>query len=291
MLAVPGSSPAMMAKAATLPADEVFLDLEDAVAPGSKDAARANVVAALGDLGWGERLLAVRVNPVGSPWHEQDVADVVRAGRGRLDALILPKVETADQVRALEGLVAAFEAPRRPIWLEAQIESARGLVEVERIAGASNRLAALHFGPADMSASLGMPALTVGAAVADYPGDQWHAVLVRILVAARAAGIQAIDGPHLALEDLDGLRAAARRVRSLGYDGKWAIHPAQLPVINEAFSPSGEEVDRARAILAAHDEATRAGTGAVRFDGEMVDEANRRMAEQVLARARADEPG
>ena len=284
VLAVPGSSPRMLAKAATLPADEVFLDLEDAVADPAKAEARENVVRAIAEGDWGDRLLAVRINAMRSPWYRDDLDAVLSRAARRLDAVIVPKVETAEQVRDLAGVMTAAGSGAA---LEVQIETALGLMNVEAIAAGSDRLAALHFGPADMSASLGMPALTAGGLAADYPGDQWHAVLVRILVAARANGLQALDGPHLALGDPDGLRAAALRVRVLGYDGKWAIHPAQLEVINEAFSPTEEEVERAREILAALEAASTAGVGAVRHGGEMLDEANRRMAERVLARAGA----
>jgi citrate lyase subunit beta/citryl-CoA lyase len=251
----------MIEKAATLAADEVILDLEDGVAADAKDAARANLA-----LGRARGTLAIRINGTATEWWRDDLAAVAEAGPDvRPDVVVVPKVESADEVRAVAELVPAG------VGLEAQIESARGLIEVERIAAAGGPLEALVFGPGDFAASLGVPVLTIGAGASEY-------ALARIAVAARANGLQPVDGPYAELHDLEGLRADARRALALGYDGKWVIHPDQIEPVNDAFTPSSEQLERARRILAAAD-------GAVAVDGAMVDAASKRMAEAVLARA------
>jgi citrate lyase subunit beta/citryl-CoA lyase len=288
-LAVPGSSDKMLAKAATLPADEVFLDLEDAVAPLEKnDVTRQKVVDALRNQEWRAQTKVVRVNAVSTPWCFRDIAYVVEGAGAALDCIMLPKVETPGDVHFADRLLAQLEAeldlPER-IGLEVQIESPLALVHVEAIAASSPRIETLIFGPGDFAASTGMPELTVGAVDGDYAGDQWHYVLWRILIAARAFGLQAIDGPYAQIRDPDGFRQVARRSRTLGFDGKWALHPDQIELCNEIFSPSPEEFDRASRILSAYAEATDGSRlGAVMFEGEMIDEASRKMAEQVVAR-------
>jgi citrate lyase subunit beta/citryl-CoA lyase len=252
-LTVPGDDERKLARAATVRADEVIVDLEDAVGPARKDEARATVERALHDLRFAAATVAIRVNR-GS---DEDLA-LVRSVRP--DVVVLPKVESPDE---LEGL---------PVPAEAQIETARGLVECERIAAAPG-LEALVLGPGDLAASLGVPELTIG------EGGHVEHALLRVLVAARAFGLAAVDGPFVTLDDTTGLRASALRSRTLGYDGKWCIHPAQVEVCNEVYAPTTEEIDRARRILGVE--------GAARLDGEMVDEANRRMAEAILARLRA----
>jgi citrate lyase subunit beta/citryl-CoA lyase len=249
---VPGDDERKLAKAAQLDVDEVILDLEDAVAADRKATARECVARALGDLEWRAQTVAVRVNR-GSA----DDLELVRAARPAV--VVLPKVESPDEVAGL------------PVAVEAQIETALGLVECERIAEAPG-LEALILGPGDLAASLGVPALTIGA------GAHVEHALVRVLVAARAFGLAAIDGPYPALDDAAGLRESAQRSRALGYDGKWCIHPGQIDVCNEVYAPTPEEIERARRILAVE--------GVARLDGEMVDEANRRMAEAILARVR-----
>jgi citrate lyase subunit beta/citryl-CoA lyase len=282
----------MLAKAATLPADEVFLDLEDAVAPLEKnDATRQKVVDALRNQEWLARTKVVRVNAVSTPWCFRDVAYVVEGAGAALDCIMLPKVETPGDVhfadRLLTQLEAELDLPQR-IGLEVQIESPLGLVHVEAIAASSSRIETLIFGPGDFAASTGMPELTVGAVDGDYAGDQWHYVLWRILIAARAFGLQAIDGPYAQIRDSKGFRQVARRSRTLGFDGKWALHPDQIELCNEIFSPSPEEFERASRIISAYAEATDGNRlGAVMFEGEMIDEASRKMAEQVFARGRA----
>lgn len=261
-LTVPGSSERMLAKAALLAADEVIVDLEDAVAVADKEAARETAAAAL--RARPGRTTALRVNARGTAWWEGDLRIAADA---RPDVVVLPKVESPDDVAA----AAALLPPE--VGLEAQIETARGLVEVERIAAAGSRLEALVYGPADLAASLGIPVLTIGEGASDY-------ALARIVVAARANGLQAVDGPYAVLDDEEGLLASTRRSLAYGFDGKWVIHPGQIAAVNDVFTPSHEELARAERILAA-------GDGALRHEGELVDVASRRLAEALLARARA----
>ena len=290
-LSVPGSSPKMLAKAPGLPADEVFLDLEDSVAPGAKEEARANVVQALTEGDWEGKTVVVRINGVQTPWCYRDVIEVVEGAGPNLDCLMIPKAEYATDVTFVDDLLRMIEDTiglERRIGLEVQIETAAGLTNIDDIAAASDRTETLIFGPADMSASLGLPALTAGLPMPNYPGDHWHHVLSKILIAARNAGLQAIDGPYLVIKDLDGFREMALRARALGYDGKWALHPGQIDVLNEVFAPTQEEFDKAEAIIEAYAHATDVErTGAVMFGSEMIDEASRKMAEQVATRGRA----
>jgi citrate lyase subunit beta/citryl-CoA lyase len=250
----------MLAKAPSLPADEVIVDLEDAVAAENKEQARGLAVAALGRGVLG-RTTALRVNGRSTPWWEDDLH---AAAEARPNVVVLPKVESAEDVSA------AAEMLPQEIGLEAQIETARGLVEADRIAAAGHRLEALVFGPADLAASLGVPVLTIGAGVSDY-------ALARVVAAARASGLQVLDGPHARLDDDLGLVLSARRALEHGYDGKWVIHPSQIEPVNRIFTPSPADLDRARRLLDAADRATR-------FDGELVDEASRRLAESLLRR-------
>lgn len=291
-LAVPGSSEKMLAKAAALVADQVFLDLEDSVAPLEKnDETRAKVARALREHEWRAATKVVRVNGVQTPWCFRDIVFVVESAGAALDCIMLPKVETPGDVHFADRLLGQLETqlglPSR-IGLEVQIESPLGLVNVNAIAAASPRLETLIFGPGDFAASVGMPQLSVGAVDGDYGGDQWHYVLWRILAAARAFGLQAIDGPYAQIRDREGFLHVARRSRALGFDGKWALHPDQVVLCNEVFSPSVEQFDRASRIIDAYDAATGDDRlGAVVFEGEMIDEASRKMAQQVVARGRA----
>jgi citrate lyase subunit beta/citryl-CoA lyase len=281
-----------LAKAATLPADEVFLDLEDAVAPSEKtDATRELVVRALVDQEWAAPTREVRVNGVGTRWCLDDIEYVVSRAGSALDALIVPKVESAGQVHfvahLLEQLELRHELPHR-LSLEVQIESPRGLLRLEEIAEASDRVETLIFGPGDYAAAAGVPQLSVGAIERDYPGDQWHYVLGRILTVARAFGLQAIDGPFAAIHDLAGFREVASRSRLLGFDGKWAIHPGQIDICNDVYAPTQEQFEDAKSILASYEQSLEnERTGAAMFDGEMIDEASRKMAQQVVVRGRA----
>jgi citrate lyase subunit beta/citryl-CoA lyase len=285
----------MLDKAPGLDADEVFLDLEDAVAPDVKDAARANVVAALRDGAWGAKTVAVRVNDWSTAWTHRDVVEVVTQAGARLDCILLPKAESAHHVAALDLLLTQVESaaglePGR-IRLEVQIESARGLLDIDSIAAASSRTEALVFGPADFMASVNMRSLVVGEQPPGYDvGDAYHYALMRILVTARAHGLQAIDGPYLQVRDTEGFRRSAQRAAALGYDGKWVLHPDQIAAGNDIFTPSAEDYERAEAILAAYEHATSAAggqRGAVMLGDEMIDEASRKMALVVAAKGRA----
>jgi citrate lyase subunit beta/citryl-CoA lyase len=290
-LSVPGSSPKMLAKAPGLPADEVFMDLEDSVAPLAKEEARGNVVQALKEGDWAAKTVVVRVNGVYTKWCAHDVLEVVGTAGQYLDCVMIPKVEFASDVMFVDNLLRMIEETtglEKRIGLEIQIETATGLRNIDAIAAASGRAETLIFGPADMSASLGLPTVTAGLPMPGYPGDHWHHVLSTILIAARHAGLQAIDGPYLVIKDLDGFREMAMRARALGYDGKWALHPGQVDVLNEVFAPTQEEHDKAEAMLEAYRHATEVeGVGAVMFGSEMIDEASRKMAEQLAARGRA----
>jgi citrate lyase subunit beta / citryl-CoA lyase len=292
-LAVPGSSPRFLEKARGLPVDEVFLDLEDAVAPGAKPAARAAVVAALNGGGWEGKIRAVRINDATTPWAYRDVIEVVEGAGPNLDVIILPKASEPAQVTWLDLLLSQVEQAtgleRGRIGIEAQIEDARGLADVAAIAAASGRLEALVFGPADFMASIGMRSLQVGAQPDGYTrGDAYHYPRMRILVAARSRGIAAIDGPYLAIRDLDGLRQDAASAAALGYDGKWVLHPAQVEPVNEVFAPDQDAYDRAELILDAYAHATGVRqTGAVMLGDEMIDEASRKLALVTAAKGRA----
>jgi len=281
----------MLAKAPSLPADEVFMDLEDSVAPGAKEEARGNIVQALKEGDWAGKTVVVRVNGVNSKWCYRDVIEVVENAHQFLDCLMIPKVEYASDVTFVDNLLRMIEDTLgldRRIGLEIQIETATGITNIDAIATASDRAETLIFGPADMSASLGLPTVTAGLPMPGYPGDHWHFILSRILVAARNTGLQAIDGPYLVIKDLDGFHEMAMRARALGYDGKWALHPGQIDVLNEVFTPTQEEFDKAEAILEAYRHATDVQlAGAVMFGTEMIDEASRKMAEQLASRGRA----
>jgi citrate lyase subunit beta/citryl-CoA lyase len=281
----------MLAKAPSLPADEVFMDLEDSVAPGAKEEARGNIVQALKEGDWTGKTVVVRVNGVDTKWCYRDVIEVVENAHQFLDCLMIPKVEQARDVTFVDDLLRMIEGTlglEKRIGLELQIETATGITNIDAIATASDRAETLIFGPADMSASLGLPTVTAGLPMPGYPGDHWHFILSRILVAARNAGLQAIDGPYLVIKDLDGFREMAMRARALGYDGKWALHPGQIDVLNEVFTPTQEEFDKAEAILEAYRHATDVQlAGAVMFGTEMIDEASRKMAEQLAWRGRA----
>jgi citrate lyase subunit beta/citryl-CoA lyase len=281
----------MLTKAPGLPADEVFMDLEDSVAPAAKEEARGNIIQALKEGDWTGKTVVVRVNSVSTRWCYRDVIEVVENAGQYLDCIMIPKVEYATDVTFVADLLRMIEDTtglENPIGVEIQIETATGITNIDDIANASDRAETLIFGPADMSASLGLPTVTAGLPMPGYPGDHWHFILSRILVAARNAGLQAIDGPYLVIKDLDGFREMALRARALGYDGKWALHPAQIDVLNEVFTPSQEEFDKAEAILEAYRHATDVQlTGAVMFGTEMIDEASRKMAEQLAMRGRA----
>jgi citrate lyase subunit beta/citryl-CoA lyase len=283
----------MLGKAQGLPADQVFLDLEDSVAPLAKEEARANVVAALNDGGWAGKVRTVRVNDLTTKWTYRDVITVVEGAGQHLDCIMLPKVQTAEQVVWLDLLLTQIEQVmgfENRIGIEAQIENAKGLVNVDAIAGASDRVETIIFGPADFMASINMKSLVVGAPHPDYNGDPYHYILMRILMAARTYDLQAIDGPYLQIKDVEGFTAVAKRSAALGFDGKWVLHPGQLDAANEVYSPGQEQYDHAELILDAYDYYTsEAGgkRGAVMLGDEMIDEASRKMALVIAGKGRA----
>jgi citrate lyase subunit beta / citryl-CoA lyase len=288
-LSTPGSNERFLARAPTVPADMTFLDLEDSVAPLEKEAARAKVVDAVKNLSWDDRVLCVRVNAWDSKWTYGDVIEVVGNAGDRLDELMLPKVQSASEVVALDLLLSQVEQhaglPPGHIGIEAQIETTTGLINVEEICAASPRLETIIFGPADFAASMEMPVLTGGVQIPEYPGDHFHYVFSKILMAGRANRLQVIDGPFLKVRELDALRDFAQRTRVLGYDGKWALTPDQVTVLNELYSPTQEQFDRAWDILDAYRRATEEErTGAVMFGDEMIDEASRKMAVKFVSR-------
>jgi len=293
-LSVPGSSAKMIQKAKQLPADQVFLDLEDSVASDAKAHARTQVAASLAEGGWAGQLRGVRVNDWTTPWTHADVIEVVATAGSDLDVVILPKVTDVSHVQALDLLLTQLEVthglPVGRIGVEAQIENAEGLTNADAIA-AGPRVQALVLGPADMMASLNMRTLVVGEQPEGYDvGDAYHHVFMRILVAARARGINAVDGPFLKVRDVEAFRRVAGRAAALGYDGKWVLHPDQIAAGNEIFSPRQADYDHAELILEAYEwHTSRVGgaRGAVMLGDEMIDEASRKMALVVAGKGRA----
>ena len=289
-LAVPGSNPALFEKAAASNVDYVFLDLEDAVAPGDKVQARRNVIEGLRDIDWRGlgKTISVRINGIDTHYMYRDVVDVVEQAGEHLDTILIPKVGVPADVYMVDAMVSQIEEATGltgKIGIEALIETTLGMVNVEAIATSSPRLEAMHFGVADYAASCRARTTNIGGLNPDYPGDQWHDGLSRMLVACRAYGIRPIDGPFGDFNDPDGFLDGARRAAALGYEGKWAIHPSQIELANRVFSPPPEEVDRAHRILAALAEAAAEGRGAAQLDGRMIDAASARMAENVVAQA------
>jgi citrate lyase beta subunit len=293
-LAVPGSQPAMFAKALDSAADYVFLDLEDAVAPGDKERARTNVIAGLLEHDWRARgkTICVRINGIDTHYMYRDVVDVVEQAGHRLDTVLIPKVGVPADVYMVDAMLTQIEEakgiPHR-IGIDVLIETALGMANVETIAQSSRRLEAMHFGVADYAASCRARTVSIGGLNPDYPGDQWHAAISRMVVACRAYGLRPIDGPFGDFKDPDGYRAAGRRGAALGVEGKWAIHPSQIELANEIFTPPPAEVERAKRILVALDEAAREGRGAAQLDGRMIDAASARMAENIVKIAEAIE--
>jgi citrate lyase subunit beta/citryl-CoA lyase len=284
----------MLGKAQGLPADQIFCDLEDSVAPGAKEAARDNVVSALNEGDWTGKTRVVRVNDLTTKWTYRDVITVVEGAGANLDCIMLPKVQTAAQVEWLDLLLTQIEQVMGlevgRIGIEAQIENALGLSNVKDIAFASPRIETIIFGPADFMASMNMPSLVVGALTPDYPGDPFHYVLFKIVEAARARGVQAIDGPFLQIRDVDAFRSVAKKSAALGYDGKWVLHPGQVDAANEVYSPRQEDYDHAELILDAYAwHTSEAGglRGAVMLGDEMIDEASAKMAQVIAGKGRA----
>jgi citrate lyase subunit beta / citryl-CoA lyase len=291
LLAVPATRRKMAEKALASAADAVFLDLEDAVAPDSKAEARKDIVCALKELEWRGRPTVFRANALDTPYFYRDLMEVVEGAGDSLDAVMIPKVNRPEDLCAVSILLSqlelAMDLEKGRIEIEAQIESAEGLANVDSIARATGRLTALHFGPGDFAASVSMPQTSIG--VMDewdeaYPGHRFHYAMQRIVVAARAAGLRVLDGPVADYGDEEGLRRSCLIARSLGFDGKWCIHPAQIAVVNETFSPTDKEVDWARKVVVAYDEANAEGSGSVSVEGQMVDAASIKLARNTLGK-------
>jgi citrate lyase subunit beta/citryl-CoA lyase len=287
LLAVPATRRKMVEKALASDADAVFLDLEDAVAPEGKAAARGDVVSALKELDWHGRPGLYRANALDTSYFYRDLIEVVEEAGDSLDAIMVPKVNRPEDLHAVSMLLSQLELEKGKIKLEAQIESAEGLTNVDSIASATSRLEALHFGPGDFAASVSMPQTSIG--VMDewddvYPGHRFHYAMQRIVVAARAAGVRVLDGPVADYSDEEGLRRSCMIARSLGFDGKWCIHPAQIAVVNETFSPTDREAEWAKKVVAAYEEANATGSGSVSVDGHMVDAASIKLARNTLGK-------
>ncbi|MEL6233135.1 MAG: CoA ester lyase [Pseudomonadota bacterium] len=294
----PGSRPELFAKMASSAADVVNLDLEDSVAPADKPQARANVIAAIKDVDWGRKTLSVRINGLDSPYWYRDVVDLFEADTGRLDMIMIPKAGCAEDIYAVDALVSSIEAAtgrKTPVGFEVIIETAAGLAHVEEIAAASPRMQAMSLGAADYAASMGMQTTGIGgtqenyymldAAGARQMADPWHAVTVSIVAACRTHGLLPVDGPFGDFSDEEGFRAQARRSATLGMAGKWAIHPKQVALANEIFTPSEAAVTEAREILAAMEAAEKAGQGAAVYKGRLVDLASIRQAQVIVRQA------
>lgn len=287
-LSTPGSNEKMIEKALGTAADVVFLDLEDAVAPNQKVEARGKVIQALRSLNWGNKTRAIRMNNIETEYAYQDVIEVVEKAGEYLDLIIIPKVKAARDVFWVDTLLTQIESRlkmKKKIALEVLIEEVQALINVEKIAKSSPRLEAIIFGPGDFSASQGVRMTTIGGSVTTYPGDIWHYARSKIVVAARAAGIDAIDGPYADFRHPDGYREEATRSVTMGFTGKWAIHPSQIEIANEIYSPTKEEVDRARRLEAAYAKAENEGLGAITFDGVMIDAASVRIIRNVIDKA------
>lgn len=284
-LAVPGSSEKMMSKAATLDADEIFLDLEDSVAASAKADARRRVVEALNHLDLKRAVRCVRVNDVATPLAYRDIVEVVVGAGRRLDTIMVPKVEDPSQVHFVHHLLGQLEGElklERRIGLEILIETTSGMVNIREIVRASNRIEALIFGVGDYSADFGQTQFKVGTVDSSYAGHQWHWAMCEISVHARAAGVQPIDGPYADFSDAAGYQRAAAWSKALGFEGKWCIHPSQLPLAQAAFSVSDAEYDNAKAMLEAYDKALLSGLGAIQVNGILVDEASRKIASRIV---------
>jgi malyl-CoA/(S)-citramalyl-CoA lyase len=302
VLMVPGSRPEFFAKAVAGPADAICLDLEDAVAPAEKGNARARVIEALKAMDWGNKHLICRINALDTIWWYRDVIDLVEQGGERLDAIMVPKVQCGADLHAVDVLAiqaAQVGGRKRPMLLDIQAETARGLVRLDEIAGTTPRLTAIHFGHGDFAASMGMRTTEIGADSADYavadpasgvvaPGDAWHYPMMHLVMVARSHGVLPVAGPFGRFSDLATLEQIARRNAFMGYAAKWAIHPGQVDTINAAFSPRPEEIARARALLEAVDAAEAQGLGAVSRDGVLIDGVSIRQARQILALVRDD---
>ena len=293
----PGSNTKLPPKMATSDADVINLDLEDSVAPDDKEQARKQVIEAIGDIDWGAKTLSVRINGLDTPYWYRDVVDLLEQSAGRLDMIMIPKVGCAEDIYAVEALVTAIERAKgrtKPVKFEVIIESAAGIAHVENIAAASARLEAMSLGAADFAASMGMQTTGIGGTQEDYYmlhegrkywSDPWHWAQTAIVAACRTHGLLPVDGPFGDFSDDDGYRAQARRSATLGMVGKWAIHPKQIALANDVFTPSDAKVTEAREILAAMEDAKRTGAGATVYKGRLVDIASIKQAEVIVKQA------
>jgi citrate lyase subunit beta/citryl-CoA lyase len=287
-LSTPASNERMIERAAASNADQVFLDLEDSVAPNEKVEARAKVIKALTTLDWGKKTRAVRINDLETEYAYQDIISIVEEAGDYLDIIIIPKVKSAKHVWWVDVLLSQIEKRlqrTRRIGLEVLIEEVTAMINVEKIARSSPRLETLIFGPFDYAASQGVDSKVIGGDLDTYPGDLWHYARNKIVIAARAAGIDAVDGPYIDFKNPDGYCRECIRSNTLGFVGKWAIHPGQIDIANQVFSPSREEVDRARKLDAIYTEAQAQGLGAVAFEGKLVDVAVIRNARNIIQKA------
>jgi len=286
-LAVPGSSPKMFEKALNSNADYVFLDLEDAVSPNDKLSARKNIIKALNEINWREKgkTISVRINSLDTHYMYRDVIDIMEQVGDKIDTILIPKVGTDSDVYMVDCLLTQIENQKKfknKVGLECLIETALGMSNIKEIANSSNRLEALHFGVADYAASLRARTVVIGGLNPDYPGDQWHHGLSQLVMTCRAYGLRAIDGPFGDFNDPESYKDAARRGAALGFEGKWAIHPSQIELANEVYTPPESEVSHAKQILIALEEAAREGRGAAQLNGRMIDAASAKMAENIV---------
>ena len=289
-LAVPASDERMMANAAESEADEVFLDLEDSVAPSAKADAREPLVEAAKEHDWSDKVLSYRINGVDTRWWYDDIIEVVGAAGEYIDDIIVPKVPNASELQTVDDLLTQVEVNNGlevgEIGLEPQIEDGDGMQNVHQIAHSTDRLSVLIFGPGDYAAAMGTPGLDIGQ-FPEYPGHYWHHALSECNSAAKSAGVPCTDGPYADIEDEEGFRTSAERANMLGCDGKWAIHPSQIEIANEVFAPDPEVAERAKRIVDAYAKAMEEGRGAVSVDGQMVDEATNKMAQDIVEKAEA----
>lgn len=289
-LASPGSNLDMMKKASESAADEVFLDLEDSVAPVEKVAARANIVKALNESNWTGKVRVVRINGLNTRWSYRDLIEVVEKAGNNIDAIMIPKVDRPEDVYLVDKLLTQIETNvgiTHKIGIEAQIETALGMANVEQIAFSSPRLESLIFGPGDYAASIASSQLTIGVHGFAYPGHIWHYALSRMVTAARAANLEAVDGPYAIIQDLKGFEESANMAKLLGCGGKWAIHPSQIQPCNRIFTPTKEEIAKAQLIMREYDKATtELRRGAIAIEGEMVDAATYKLAENIMSKAK-----
>ena len=286
-LAVPGSSPKMFEKALNSNADYIFLDLEDAVSPNDKIAARGNIIKALKEINWRDKgkTISVRINSLDTHYMYRDLVEIVEQAGNDIDTILLPKAGTGSDVYMVDCLLTQIEENKKiknKIGIECLIETALGMSNIKEIAKSSGRLEALHFGVADYAASLRARTVVIGGLNPDYPGDQWHHGLSQLVMTCRAYGLRAIDGPFGDFNDPDAYILSAKRAAAIGIEGKWAIHPSQIDLANKVFSPPDTEVEKAKRILQELDKAAKEGKGAAQLDGKMIDAASARMAENIV---------